>query len=250
MNIALVPMSAKPYHLGHHKLIQLAEASHDVVLVFVSYSSRGVRKIKDPHDRRTIKAGARKIEVPKKGEIPIFGKDMQYIWESFLLDGLDFSDKVRFITPTMGAHVSPIRNIHTVCESLLIPGMNLIPFLDKRMSTSELTVSIYSDSNDVIANYSMKEMTRMYGELIGSQILLVGIDRGSTVDISGTKMRKLLSVGHLQEFQNFLPPVTKKAKNIIAKILSDSIASGCSFYCREQQKKTSKVYRGILITPG
>ena len=63
MKIGLVPMSAKPYHAGHHMLVELAALSevtdevvdlqmpvNDKVIVFVSFSSRGVRKIKDPTD--------------------------------------------------------------------------------------------------------------------------------------------------------------------------------------------------------
>ena len=61
MKIGLVPMSAKPYHAGHHMLVELAAIAeitdevkslelpvNDVVAVFVSFSGRGVRKVKDP----------------------------------------------------------------------------------------------------------------------------------------------------------------------------------------------------------
>jgi len=250
MNIALVPMSAKPYHIGHHKLIQLAEKDHDAVLVFVSYSSRGVRKIKDPKDRRTLKEGARRIEIPKKGEVPIFGDDMKYIWETQLLSSLGFSSKVHFVTPSSGGDVSPIRNIHLVCESLLRPNQLPPEFLSLDLDLSKTSVSIYSDSNDIIENYSMIEMTKMYGELINSRIFLTGVSRNETVNISGTKMRGLLKSRKLQEFQHFLPPVTKKIKNIITKVLLDSMSSGCSFYCREQQKNMLKLSGGFPITTG
>ena len=59
MKIGIVPMSAKPFHAGHNSLIRFAagielldelvnlgfaEQSNDKVNVYVSYSSRGVKK--------------------------------------------------------------------------------------------------------------------------------------------------------------------------------------------------------------
>jgi hypothetical protein len=63
-------------------------------------------------------------------------------------------------------------------------------------------------------------------------------------------MRELLKTGRLQEFKAFLPPVTKKSKNIVTKILSDSISSGCSFNCREQQKNIVLARNGLPIMLG
>ena len=250
MKIALIPMSAKPYHLGHHKLIQYAEKTNDAVMVFVSYSGRGIKKIKDPNDSRSIKEGAAKIEVPKKGEIPIFGDDMKYIWEEILLDELEFSDKVRLLTPSHGAHPSPIRNIHEVCEILLNQGVISVPFLDLELHSSEVSLSIYSDSNDILDNYDKANMIKMYGDLINQQIFLVGVDRCSTIDISGTQMRKFLKNGQIRNFEQFLPPIEKNSKNIVTKILLDSISSGSSFYCREQQKNIIDSYEIIPIMSG
>ena len=36
MKIGLVPVSAKPYHAGHHALVELAASQNDKVLLFVS----------------------------------------------------------------------------------------------------------------------------------------------------------------------------------------------------------------------
>tara|TARA_Y100000310_G_scaffold31688_1_gene30039 strand:- start:1995 stop:2600 length:606 start_codon:yes stop_codon:yes gene_type:complete len=57
MKIALVPISAKPYHAGHHYLVTKAAQQNDKVILFVSVSSR-----------------------QRKGEFPIFGDDMLRIW--------------------------------------------------------------------------------------------------------------------------------------------------------------------------
>ena len=57
MRIGLVPISAKPYHTGHHALVEIASKDNDAVLLFVSTSDR----IRD-------------------GEFPIYGDDMKKVW--------------------------------------------------------------------------------------------------------------------------------------------------------------------------
>ncbi len=54
MRIGLVPVSAKPYHIGHHALVTRAAEENDQVLLFVSTSDR-----------------------KRKGEVPILGADME-----------------------------------------------------------------------------------------------------------------------------------------------------------------------------
>ena len=62
MKIALIPISAKPYHAGHHYLIETAAAKNDKVIVFASISDR-----------------------KRKGEFPVHGKTMHEIWKSEIL---------------------------------------------------------------------------------------------------------------------------------------------------------------------
>ena len=59
MKIGLVPMSAKPYHRGHHYLVTTAANENDKVLLFVSTSDR-----------------------IKKDQTPIYGEDMENIWKN------------------------------------------------------------------------------------------------------------------------------------------------------------------------
>ena len=61
MKIALVPVSAKPYHAGHHALVTMAAAENDIVKLFVSTSDR-----------------------KRKGQFPILGSDMEKIWKQEL----------------------------------------------------------------------------------------------------------------------------------------------------------------------
>jgi hypothetical protein len=57
MKIGLVPMSAKPYHAGHHALVTSAAGENDSVILYVSTTDR-----------------------TRKGETPIKGSDMYSVW--------------------------------------------------------------------------------------------------------------------------------------------------------------------------
>ena len=61
MKIGLVPMAAKPYHAGHHWLVEQAAGENDKVILFVSVSDR-----------------------KRKGELPILGADMVKVWQEEL----------------------------------------------------------------------------------------------------------------------------------------------------------------------
>jgi hypothetical protein len=271
MKIGLVPMSAKPYHAGHHMLVELAAISeitdevkslelpvNDNVIVFVSFSSRGVKKIKDPSDSRTLKQGARKIEVPKQGETPVFGTDMKYIWNSLLKPNLNLSSKVKIISPDDGASPAPVRSIHDVCAALkeaYDAGEETwsIPYLGTNASVNDTVINIYSDDQDIVTNYSDALMTQQYGELWKNQegpaIIGVGVPRSATVEISGTKMRGYLCSGDLESFAALLPPLPDNVKKEIAQILSNSATCGMSM---ERQGGTNEsllrsYIRGILV---
>lgn len=272
MKIGLVPMSAKPYHAGHHMLVELAAIAeitdevkslelpiNDEVIVFVSFSSRGVRKIKDPTDSRTIKQGARKIEVPKKGETPVFGSDMQYIWNNLLKPNLQLSSKVKIISPDDGANPAPVRSIHEVCGALKEAYDNgaetfQVPYTNTTAVVNETVINIYSDDEDIVKNYSEALMTQQYGELWNNQegpaIRGVGVPRTATIEISGTKMRKYLCDGDLDSFSALLPPLPDQIKTQIASILSDSAVCGLPLNKRNQQNESIlRAYiRGLLTS--
>ena len=260
MKIGLVPMSAKPYHAGHHMLVELAAISeitdeikslqlpvNDAVGVFVSFSSRGVKKIKDPNDSRTLKQGANKIEVPKDGETPVFGTDMKYIWNNLLKPNLNLPGKVKIVTPDDGAPAAPVRSIHEVCGALkdaYDAGEETfeVPYLGTSATVKDTVINIYSDDQDIVTNYSDALMTQQYGELWKNQdgpaIRGVGVPRSATVEISGTKMRGYLCSGDLDEFANLLPSMPDNIKQEIAAVLSNSVQ--CGLPRDRQQKPTSE----------
>ena len=266
MKIGLVPMSAKPYHAGHHMLVELAAISeitdevkslelpvNDEVIVFISYTSRGVKKIKDPADTRTLKQGAKKIEVPKEGETPVFGSDMKYIWNNLLKPNLSLSGKVKIISPDEGASPAPVRNIHEVCLALKDAHEAgdetwSIPYLGTNAPVAETTINIYSDDQDIVTNYSDALMTQQYGELWKNQngpaIMGVGVPRSATVEISGTKMRGYLCSGDIDSFAALLPPLPDNVKKEIAKILSNSVS--CGLPMSRQENKNESLLRSYI----
>lgn len=84
MKIAIIAMSAKPYHEGHDALIRRAAAQNDKVMVFVSTSDR-----------------------KRPNELPISGKAMHKIWKAQIERTLPKNVEVVY-----GG--SPVRNVFKV----------------------------------------------------------------------------------------------------------------------------------------
>lgn len=272
MKIGLIPMSAKPYHAGHHMLVQfaaglrvteaakeLALPENDVVGVFISYSGRGTKSVKDPKDPRPLTKGGRKIEVPAEGETPVFGADMKYIWTNLLKPNLDLPGSVKLLTPADGALPAPVQNVHRVCEAFKAAydegrEQFTVPYLNITAPVQDTVISIYSDSTDIVGNYPDTDMTGRYGDLwasIGADceapcIQGVGIPRTATVEISGSKMRKMLCDGDIESFAALLPPLPDDVKREIGTILSQSIAAGCPFERRGSKVQAEAVLRALI----
>ena len=270
MKIGLVPMSAKPYHAGHHMLVEFAAISeiveeleelelpiNDAVAVFVSFTGRGVRKIKDPSDSRTLKQGARKIEMPKPGQVPVFGSDMKHIWNNILKPNLNLPDKARIITPDDGANVVPIKNVHEVCGALkeaYDSGLDVfeVPYLGVSSPVEETVINIYSDDQDIVSNYSDELMFRLYGDLWKNKstpaIRGIGVPRSATVEISGTQMREYLCAGDIESFSSLLPPLPEDSKIELGEILSTSIQCGLPLGRRPKKELEEALLRNYIST--
>lgn len=78
--IGVIPMSAKPYHVGHDQLVRMAAEECDEVIVFVS---EGDRK--------------------RKGEFLIKGETMCEIWSEHILKSLPDNVYVQFVTNPVSA---------------------------------------------------------------------------------------------------------------------------------------------------
>lgn len=82
MKIGLVPMSAKPYHVGHHKMVVGACNENDKTKVFVSLSDRH-----------------------RKNEWRVSGSTMEMIWEKYLINIIPADIELQFVT-------NPVRKIY------------------------------------------------------------------------------------------------------------------------------------------
>ena len=144
-DFGLVPMSAKPFHEGHMSLIRKASDECKQVTVYVSTSDR-----------------------KRKGEITIFGEDMQTIWETIIINYLPQN-----VSCIFGG--SPVGNVYKKLE-------------EASQANDETTYGIYTGLEDA-KRYSSK-----YYASIVDRVYLRTMSRGEdTMAISGTLMRSYLS---------------------------------------------------------
>jgi len=167
-------MAAKPYHAGHHWLVEKAANDNDRVIVFVSLSDR-----------------------IKKGQFPIYGKDMERVWREELEQIMPDNVEVRY----GGA---PVGNVY----------QEIVQAVE---ANSPNTYSIYSDATDTARNYPennrIKYMEPLYSagqvrfpaEENPEQFTRGGGMPGDAPDISGTAMRAALGAGDLETFCAGLP---------------------------------------------
>ena len=182
--IGLIAMSAKPAHLGHWSLITKAASENDVVELFVSTSDR-----------------------TRSGEIPIYGSDMETIWNMYLVPELPENVSVSF-----GG--SPVGNIYSFLES------------EEDKNAPENTYVIYSDPVDLKRNFSVRALNNSVPLLLrNKQVKLQDVSREGGVNISGTAMRQYLANDKQEEFLKYLPPISKDNKVAIWNILRSPIVT-------------------------
>ncbi len=247
-------MSAKPYHRGHHALVQIAALGsasdaalegapdNDVVIVFVSYSSRGTKP-------GTKASGGKERVTP--GETPVFGDDMKYIWEELLLPNLELPSNVIVRSPSTGAPASPIlgvRNILSAVHNAKLAGETSvkIPFTDITVDPDDVELTIYSDDVDIDENYPDEVMERQYPGSLGTLIKKFGVPRSATVEISGTKMRDLLCKGDKAAFIPMLPDLPSSVADQIFDVLSTSAVKMCPR--KDWSSTTESLIRSITKT--
>lgn len=238
MKIGIIPMSAKPFHAGHNSLIRFAAGmelldqlvelgyasqENDKVNVYVSYSSRGVKK-------RTSKGV--KFEVPIEGEAPVFGKDMEYIWNDILTtDNLGYTDtNVSIITPRESGIASPVKAGFDVANAFKDAKDNDLKYWTDPISgesyDTESTIITFYCGEDDLDRYSDEMMTSYYGELYSTGLIdVIGIPR--VVAISGTQMRQYLMNGDVESLKQMLPSsLSNENKEKIAVTLIKSVELG------------------------
>jgi len=174
-SVGLVPMSAKPFHKGHMFLIQAAAEKCDRVIVYVSISDRS-----------------------RKGEITIYGEDMQLIWESIITKHLPKNAKCVY-----GG--SPVGKVYEFLGNISEQG-----------TAGDETYAIYTGQDDA------KRYQDKYWSNIKDQVWVKEFLRGNdSPNISGTLMRSYLSNASQDKFLflDGLPDIPDSDKEEIFNIL-------------------------------
>ncbi len=183
-------MAAKPYHAGHHWLVEKAAAENDRVIVFVSVSDRA-----------------------RKGEFPVYGQDMQKVWEEELEGIMPNNVEVRY----GGA---PVQKVYQEIG-------------DAAEADSSDTYYVYSDATDTGRNYPEKNRIKYMDPLYSQgQVKFPaeenpgGFTRGEgSPNISGTAMRNALESCDLDSFRKGLPQGVdaQNVYNILCKQTNESL---------------------------
>lgn len=134
----------------------------------------------------------------KKGEAPVLGADMAMLWKTTIEKSLPANVKV-----TYGG--SPIGNVWKELGAA-------------NESRSEDDFVIYSDPVDITQNFKDNLLEKYCGDLYArGNVRLRPVDRQSTVEVSGTRMREFLAAGDKENFIKFLP------KGIDADLVWDTL---------------------------
>ena len=180
-SIGLIPIAGKPLHIGHWKLIEKAASENDSVVIYTSEKDR-----------------------VKKGEFPIYGKDFLKFWTDFFIPILPKNVKVK------------------ITNSPLISVLHEVGWYEQTSVQDQIeppTINIYSDPKDAEENFSESELNKYPTLNKLGKIHIIGVDRSTTVNISGTKMREFLMKGDKKSFFKYLPPVHQSAKDEIWGVL-------------------------------
>jgi len=171
MKIGLVPMAAKPYHAGHHALVEKAAQENDRVKLFISVTDRA-----------------------RPGEATIRGEDMVNVWQNHL-EGILPSNVIPLYIRV------PVREIYeelSAVEAQQDPSDTYTVYSDPEDTTAN-----YPEQS------RLKYFPNAYesGQVqFAAEVDPSSVTRGiGTPDISGTKMRKHLQTGDFNSFATNMP---------------------------------------------
>ncbi|HIL25906.1 MAG TPA: hypothetical protein EYG21_00710 [Nitrospinaceae bacterium] len=171
MQIGLVPVSAKPYHIGHHSLVETASSDNDIVFLFVSVSDRN-----------------------REGEFPISGKDMHRIWREELESIMPSNVNIEY-----GG--SPVRKTYQKIQEAVAEGSEDVFTIYSDVEDSANNYPF--DSRD-------KYMQPLYGAgqvVFAAEEDPQAFTRGQgTPDVSGGKLRHYLESKNFERFADYMPP--------------------------------------------
>jgi hypothetical protein len=183
--IGLIPIAGKPLHIGHWKLIERAANECDRAIVYTTSKDRAER-----------------------GKVPISGSDFVYFWHDFFIPALPKNVTVKFVD-------SPVRAV-----------MHEVGWFEQSVTKdgeSSPSVRLYSDVSDVETNFPDSDLNKFPTMVSTGKIQKVGVERSSTVNISGTKMREFLQSGDMASFIKNLPPIPQNQKKEILTTLMKNV---------------------------
>ena len=175
--IGLIPISAKPYHKGHHMQIQHAAERCDHVYVYIS-----------PTDRK------------RTGELPILASSLKSYWQEHIIPNLP--DNVTALSTGFAAFglnyhplPSPVSAVYAHIE-------------EKEAAGSKDAFYIYSDATDTAKAFPEKSIIKAAPTLCANgQIRFPGIeDKDNLPRIAkGKYVRKALADNDFDLFDNMIP---------------------------------------------
>jgi cytidyltransferase-like protein len=170
MNIGLVPMAAKPYHAGHHWLVEKAASENDHVILFVSVSDR-----------------------KRKGEKPILGQDMVRVWQEELESIMPGNVEIRY-----GG--SPVQKVYKEIQEAGEIVSDDTYFVYSDATDTGLNYPEKNRIKYMEPLYSLGQV-RFPGEEDPA-----GFTRGEgSPNVSGTAMRQALNSSDIEAFRRGLP---------------------------------------------
>tara|TARA_R100000655_G_C2977654_1_gene191329 strand:- start:551 stop:1162 length:612 start_codon:yes stop_codon:yes gene_type:complete len=169
--IGLVPVSGKPYHAGHHELVNIASSENDEVILFVSTSDR-----------------------KRQGEFPIFGEDMKRVWREELEGIMPTNVRIEY-----GG--SPVRKVYQVVEEACDSDDDKIYTV---YSDPEDTAQNYPQES---RDRYMQPGCDLGRVIFAAEENPGRFTRGEgTPDVSGGKLRHYLQSNNFERFASYMPP--------------------------------------------
>jgi hypothetical protein len=169
--IGLIPVSGKPYHAGHHYLVERAAGENDEVILFVSTSDR-----------------------KRKGQFPILGVDMERVWRDELESAMPSNVRVEY-----GG--SPVRKVYDLIGSACkLEGVEETYVV---YSDPSDTAQNYPEKN---REKYLQPLCDQGQVIFAAEENPEAFTRGSgSPDVSGTKMREALANGDFKQFAAGMP---------------------------------------------
>jgi len=211
MNIAIVPISAKPFHAGHDFIISAAQqlvGTNGLVIIPVSTTQRG-----------------------GKGQQLITTNQMEQIWDGPLKDYISRKYNAIILLPTDTGHNSPVKTLHDILESL--SNGTVPPYLDINLDDiNNITIVGGSDRgsqyNSIAAKFSpeLNINTEIINRDEDKEAVSASSDTVPVSAVSGTVARKTLACRNVMLFKQMMPgDMSNNEKTQIYQILCPVVAT-------------------------